>query len=64
MWIQTKICDRCKETVYGSREREVDGYRTWWDSHECVPKQKETKRKRDENFHDSVVDRLIGQGKI
>lgn len=36
MWIQEKVCDRCLKKIYGSREREADGYRTWWDSHYCV----------------------------
>ena len=42
--IESKNCSRCKEIVYGSREREADGYRTWWYPHQCVIKTKERYR--------------------
>lgn len=33
--METKECIRCGKTVYGTREREADGYRTWWNEHDC-----------------------------
>lgn len=40
MNIHSYTCDKCKEIVYGSREREADGYRTWWYPHTCPSKER------------------------
>lgn len=37
MTAQRRICEKCNVIVYGSRELEADGYRTWWENHPCFP---------------------------
>lgn len=34
-----KTCGNCGKTIYGTREREADGYRTWWETHTCENKE-------------------------